>query len=150
MTHHKKGQTALEYLLIIVVAIIVVVAIFLWVHSTQQVTASEANERLASFFDAVSMPSSGSSCGSGVVDPGEDCDPPGGDSTYCPNPGMVCSATTPGLYVVYPDEFGICDSTCHCEWDPPSSSSCSIINCGAECETSDDCGGGACVDCQCV
>jgi len=42
-----RGQTALEYLLIIVVAIIVVVAIFLWVQSTAANTEEEANSRLA-------------------------------------------------------------------------------------------------------
>lgn len=41
-----RGQTALEYLLIIVVAIIVVVAIFLWVQSTSQTAQVEANARL--------------------------------------------------------------------------------------------------------
>ena len=41
-----RGQTALEYLLIIVVAIIVVVAIFLWVQSTASTTQTEANQRL--------------------------------------------------------------------------------------------------------
>jgi len=41
-----KGQTALEYLLIIVVAIIVVVAVYLWVTSTAQGTQASANEMI--------------------------------------------------------------------------------------------------------
>lgn len=37
-----RGQTALEYLLIIVVAIIVVVAIYMWVDSTRETVENQA------------------------------------------------------------------------------------------------------------
>jgi len=41
----KKGQTALEYLLIVVVAIIVVVAVMVWMQGTTVETKNSASER---------------------------------------------------------------------------------------------------------
>jgi uncharacterized protein (UPF0333 family) len=43
-----KGQTALEYLLIVVVAIIVVVAVMVWMQSTTQTTVEGANQTVTS------------------------------------------------------------------------------------------------------
>ena len=74
MTPAKKGQTALEYLLIIVVAIIVVVAIFLWTSSTQKGVAAKGNERLDTFFNLTAGGTGGLDCGDGVIAGGEDCE----------------------------------------------------------------------------
>ncbi len=41
---NTKGQTALEYLLIVVVAIIVVVAVMVWMQSTTSSTTNQANQ----------------------------------------------------------------------------------------------------------
>ncbi|MBN2517223.1 MAG: hypothetical protein JXB14_00095 [Candidatus Altiarchaeota archaeon] len=49
MDESKKGQTTLEYLLIIVVALVVVLGVFIWASSTSDETTLRGDERVQEF-----------------------------------------------------------------------------------------------------
>ncbi len=51
----RKGQTALEYLLIVVVAIIIVVAVMVWMQGTQQATEDRATDTVGNVMCATYM-----------------------------------------------------------------------------------------------
>ncbi|MBN2517692.1 MAG: class III signal peptide-containing protein [Candidatus Altiarchaeota archaeon] len=90
----KKGQTSLEYLLIIVVALVVVIGIFIWVNSAQEEATRQANEGMERFWNVLgggnnNIPTE-PACG-GICDSEEAECPPGYEpgSGRC-NPGDQC------------------------------------------------------------
>ena len=73
-------------------------------------------------------------CNNNILDPGEECDPLASDSTFCGQSTQDCQGTKFGTR----DSYGDCDSGCVCEEDP-FNYECVQGECGAECDTFDDC-----------
>ena len=74
-------------------------------------------------------------CGNGVINFGEQCEFPNTvNNNYCPQFNHQCSNKLYGSR----DSYGNCNSACGCSYDS-FSYSCSVGNCGAECDSTHVC-----------
>ncbi|MEM2963759.1 MAG: lamin tail domain-containing protein [Candidatus Anstonellales archaeon] len=74
-------------------------------------------------------------CGDGIVKPPESCELPGtSNNEYCPQTTTQCLGYKLGVR----DAFGNCNSQCGCVYDP-FVYQCVKGECGAECDSNDDC-----------
>ncbi len=74
-------------------------------------------------------------CGDGIVTSPEECELPGtNNNPYCSQTTQACSGKKLGVR----DAFGYCNEYCGCI-DDPFSYSCVKGQCGAECDSDDDC-----------
>lgn len=89
--HNRKGQTALEYLLMVVVALTIVTAVSQFIMSTSSNAIESADEQVTALLLA-----GGNSCGDDHIDSPEVCD--GTDLD-----GMTCS------------DFGYSSGTLRCK-----------------------------------
>ncbi|MBN2518471.1 MAG: right-handed parallel beta-helix repeat-containing protein [Candidatus Altiarchaeota archaeon] len=72
---NRKGQTSMDYLLTLVVALIVVIAMFMFVLSVQKKSGEEGNQVVDRAMNTIfGRGSTGSNCGNGKLETGEECD----------------------------------------------------------------------------
>lgn len=82
------------------------------------------------------------SCGNGTVEPSEQCEPPGDiNNTNCTQSTQECEVS--GFRTGTRDGYGNCNSICGCSYDP-FVYQCVDGQCGAECDSNDDCSGDSC------